>query len=55
MDADGNATAVITQYQGKPFNSPNDLVIHRSGAVYAGPDRPGQCLQGTPSRCSAFR
>lgn len=31
---DGEATALTDTYQGKKYNSPNDVVVHSSGAVY---------------------
>ena len=30
----GSQTSLASHYQGKRFNSPNDLVVHRSGAVF---------------------
>jgi gluconolactonase len=33
-EADGTVVALAEQYQGKRLNSPNDLVVHSSGAVY---------------------
>jgi gluconolactonase len=34
MDADGNATTVIETFNGKRFNSPNDLWIDATGGIY---------------------
>jgi len=34
MDADANVTVVIDQFNGAPFNSPNDLWIDAQGGVY---------------------
>jgi len=34
MDSEGNATAVIDQHNGAPFNSPNDLWIDQQGGIY---------------------
>jgi gluconolactonase len=34
MDTEGNPTVVVEQYNGKPFNSPNDLWIDASGGIY---------------------
>lgn len=31
---DGTVTKIVSQYQGKVLNSPNDLVIHPDGSVY---------------------
>lgn len=31
---DGDETAIATHYDGKRLNSPNDLVVHSSGAIY---------------------
>lgn len=31
---DGKFTPVVTQYEGKKFNSPNDLAIRRNGDIY---------------------
>jgi gluconolactonase len=33
-EADGKFTALATHYEGKRFNSPNDLVFHRDGSLY---------------------
>ena len=34
MDADGNPTVVVDQFNGKPFNGPNDLWIDANGGIY---------------------
>ena len=34
MNSDGNPTVVIDQFNGKPFNSPNDLWIDAHGGIY---------------------
>jgi gluconolactonase len=34
MDAQGNATTVTEQFNGKPYNSPNDLWIDQQGGIY---------------------
>ncbi len=34
LEKDGSFTPLVTQYQGKRFNSPNDLVIAKSGTIY---------------------
>ena len=34
LERDGRFTDLATQYQGKRFNSPNDLVISKTGVVY---------------------
>lgn len=34
LEKDGGFTALVTHYQGKRFNSPNDLVIAKGGMVY---------------------
>lgn len=34
LEKDGSFTPLATNYQGKRFNSPNDLVIARSGVIY---------------------
>jgi gluconolactonase len=44
---DGAAEAIVTTFDGKTLNSPNDLVVHSSGAIYFtdpsyGIPRPGQ-------------
>ncbi len=31
---DGDETAIATHYDGKRLNSPNDIVVHSSGAIY---------------------
>ncbi|MBM3924693.1 MAG: SMP-30/gluconolactonase/LRE family protein [SAR202 cluster bacterium] len=32
--SDGSMQSVVSQYNGKRFNSPNDIVVHSSGAIY---------------------
>ena len=35
MDAEGNVIGVLAEkYNGKPFNSPNDLVVDKKGGIY---------------------
>jgi len=34
LDADGGKRTLADAYQGKRFNSPNDLAVHSSGAIY---------------------
>lgn len=34
MDKSGNITVVADSYQGKPFNSPNDVWVHPNGSIY---------------------
>lgn len=34
MDAEGNVTVVVDRYNGEPFNSPNDVWLHRNGSLY---------------------
>ncbi len=34
LDADGTLRTLVDRFEGKAFNSPNDLVIARDGAVY---------------------
>lgn len=34
LDPDGSLTPVVSSYDGSPFNSPNDLVVHSSGRIY---------------------
>jgi gluconolactonase len=34
LEKDGKKTVIVANYQGKRLNSPNDLVLHSSGAVY---------------------
>jgi gluconolactonase len=34
MDAPGEFTALADKYEGKRLNSPNDVVVHSSGAIY---------------------
>ncbi|MEX2468725.1 MAG: SMP-30/gluconolactonase/LRE family protein [Pseudohongiellaceae bacterium] len=34
MDADGNVSVVVGEYNGAPFNSPNDVWVHRNGSLY---------------------
>ena len=33
-ELDGSLTVLADQYQGKPFNSPNDIVVHPDGGVW---------------------
>lgn len=52
MDADGNISVVVDSYNGKPFNSTNDLWVHPNGSIYftdpwyrfpqSGPSQPGE-------------
>lgn len=34
MDADGNVSVVVDEYDGAPFNSPNDLWVDADGGIY---------------------
>ena len=34
FEKDGSITTIATNYKGKKFNSPNDIVVHSSGATY---------------------
>lgn len=34
IDSDGSVTELVSRFEGKVLNSPNDLVIHPSGAIY---------------------
>ena len=34
MDSRGNISVIADGYNGQPFNSPNDLWVHRNGAIY---------------------
>lgn len=34
IDKDGTVTKLVSKYQGKVLNSPNDLVIHPDGSIY---------------------
>jgi gluconolactonase len=34
LDKDGKQTTIVDKYQGKRLNSPNDLVMSKSGAIY---------------------
>lgn len=34
MDSNGNISIVADDYQGKPFNSPNDAWVHPNGSIY---------------------
>jgi gluconolactonase len=34
FEHDGSITTIASQYKGKKFNSPNDIVVHSSGATY---------------------
>lgn len=34
MDSSGNITVVADSYQGKPFNSTNDVWVHPNGSIY---------------------
>ena len=54
---DGPAEAVVDAYQDSKFNSPNDLVVHGSGAIYftdptygLQPARPGRAPLGVEDR-----
>lgn len=47
LEADGQFTSLADRYQGKRFNSPNDLVIAKSGALFF-TDPPYGMKKGTP-------
>ncbi len=34
ISSDGKVTTIVGKFEGKRFNSPNDLVVHRSGRIY---------------------
>ena len=34
LESDGSVTPVAETYQGKKLNSPNDVIVHSSGAIY---------------------
>lgn len=34
METDGKIVALVDQFEGKPFNSPNDLVVKSDGSIY---------------------
>ena len=34
LDSRGNTTVVADSYNGQPFNSPNDIWLHRNGSLY---------------------
>lgn len=34
LNADGSVTVVVGDYNGQPFNSPNDVWVHRNGSFY---------------------
>ena len=42
VDSQGKVRVLAEKYQGKPFNSPNDLWIHPSGGIYFTDPRYGQ-------------
>jgi gluconolactonase len=33
-ELDGSVTVLIDHYQGKPFNAPNDVVVHSNGSIW---------------------
>ncbi|WP_422930311.1 SMP-30/gluconolactonase/LRE family protein [Singulisphaera sp. PoT] len=49
LEADGKFTTLADRYDGKRFNSPNDAVIHSSGAIYF-TDPPYGLLEGNKDR-----
>ena len=34
IEHDGSATTLVTHFEGKKLNTPNDIVVHSSGAIY---------------------
>jgi gluconolactonase len=56
LDPDGTLRTLVDRFEGKAFNSPNDLVIARDGAIYF--TDPDYGLRGQPSEiggCWVFR
>ena len=47
LDDDGTETAVVSEYEGAAFNSPNDLALHPDGSLYF--TDPTWGLEGRPS------
>ncbi len=56
-EVDGRITVLASHYQGKELNSPNDVVVHSSGAVYFSDPTYGRAeYYGRPRECElAFR
>jgi len=56
-EPDGRITVLASHYQGKELNSPNDVVVHSSGAVYFSDPTYGRAeYYGRPRECQlAFR
>ncbi len=56
-EPDGRITVLASHYQGKELNSPNDVVVHSSGAVYFSDPTYGRAeYYGRPRECElAFR
>jgi gluconolactonase len=56
LDSDGTLRTLVDRFEGKAFNSPNDLVIAKNGAIYF--TDPDYGLRGQPSEiggCWVFR
>jgi gluconolactonase len=48
-ELDGSVTVLADSYEGKPFNSPNDVVAHTDGSYwFTDPPYGGQLYEGTP-------
>ncbi|WP_267424070.1 SMP-30/gluconolactonase/LRE family protein [Methylobacterium sp. GC_Met_2] len=48
-ELDGSATVLADRYEGKPFNSPNDVVQHADGSYwFTDPPYGGQLYEGLP-------
>jgi gluconolactonase len=56
-EAGGKLTVLASHYQGKELNSPNDLVVHSSGAIYFSDPTYGRAeYYGRPRECElSFR
>jgi gluconolactonase len=48
-DANGNVTTLTGGYQGKPFLSPNDLIVNSKGGVYFTDPGPRPVVPGRPT------
>ena len=51
-ELDGTMTVIADQFDGKPLNSPNDLVPHPDGSIwFTDPPYGDQLVRGSPGRC----
>ncbi|MCI5105174.1 MAG: SMP-30/gluconolactonase/LRE family protein [Pseudomonadales bacterium] len=53
LNADGSRSVVVSEYNGAPFNSPNDIWLHRNGSLYFTDPR-YRYPEGEPSQAGEY-